>query len=918
MAHKVFISYAAEDKAIADAVCNALEARGVRCWYAPRDVTYGKDFDEVIVDAICDSRLMILILSSHSNSSAHVKREIQNACMDDSTVPVLPFRVEDIPLNKALRYYLGAVHWLDALTPPLESHLNNLVQHVEARLPRTAPLPKLSEAEVPATPSPVVSKPAMPAVVAPVTKTVQLAGDTGPHLTFKNLIENPALLVGQKIGPYMIQEAVGSGGSGLVYRATHAALGQTVCIKIFYPLNNEGPDDFRNIARGVRGLAAMNHPFIIKVFDLEQLRLEDAFSLYLVMEFVRGQTLDQWSRSLAESDDAIALRMQMALNLTDALAAAHRCKYIDEVGFEQVGVLHGDIKPANIIVRENNSPVVLDFMMLDVQRLLDSRFVSGRVWNGDVITGAFGTPGFMAPEHERDGIVSARTDVYGLGLTLCHLFFPYAEQPALELIKQPGDERLSRLRELVVPMLGNPEARPKDMDEVANRLISIIEHQKAQASTVKDVRARRSRETKSKTTAPLKTLNETELSRSGDQRAPEENAAGSDGLSVGPSTAVPGAVPSGSTSASADKLGHKVQNNLMRGALASDATLQGSSQSIRDPRTSGLPGELTVATAPRSVGPFTQPPETTTRASTLTTLLFAFVGGIVFLSASVLFWWLCKLFPNRYFFYSPTEVTLRDTVIGVLCGITISELFRARRWSVARPHRIRAFIVHGATVALLSSFMLIPLNVSNLLHSDPPHYRAELGDSRFLTLIAWIYSRAAGMLMLAFIGFIVGLVICGLRVKGDEATSNKPTPKRRPRLGKVLLYSIAGAFVLFVMNQGLGRTEYWGLLTIRDTLFGGLLGITISEMRPSALWSIREGEQARAFLAHAAAGAAIAMVLSGAILRSTSSFYPKYLPFYFKGPMTLALFGFFVGAIIYLVRILRRTLRAGSTSVHHK
>lgn len=147
MAHKVFISYATEDKQIADAVCETLEAHGIKCWYAPRDVTYGRDFDETIVDAICDSRLMILILSSHSNSSAHVKREVQNACMEDSTIPVLPFRVEDVALNKALRYYIGAVHWLDAITPPLESHLDNLVHHVEARLPRTAPLPPLTPSE---------------------------------------------------------------------------------------------------------------------------------------------------------------------------------------------------------------------------------------------------------------------------------------------------------------------------------------------------------------------------------------------------------------------------------------------------------------------------------------------------------------------------------------------------------------------------------------------------------------------------------------------------------------------------------------------------------------------------------------------------------------------------------------------------
>lgn len=133
MAHEIFISYAAEDKPTADAVCAAIEGHGIKCWYAPRDVEYGKDFEESIVDAIVASRLMILILTSHANNSAHVKREIQNACMEEVAVPVLPFRTEDIPLNKSLRYYIGSVHWLDALTPPLEPHLQRLVEHVKAR-----------------------------------------------------------------------------------------------------------------------------------------------------------------------------------------------------------------------------------------------------------------------------------------------------------------------------------------------------------------------------------------------------------------------------------------------------------------------------------------------------------------------------------------------------------------------------------------------------------------------------------------------------------------------------------------------------------------------------------------------------------------------------------------------------------------
>jgi len=136
MAHQIFISYAVEDKTIADAVCEAIEREGIKCWYAPRDVAYGRDFEESIVDAIGESRLLILVLTSHSNSSAHVKREIQNACLEEVGVPVLPFRVEDVPLNKALRYYIGSVHWLDAITTPLDPHLRLLVEHVKARLPK--------------------------------------------------------------------------------------------------------------------------------------------------------------------------------------------------------------------------------------------------------------------------------------------------------------------------------------------------------------------------------------------------------------------------------------------------------------------------------------------------------------------------------------------------------------------------------------------------------------------------------------------------------------------------------------------------------------------------------------------------------------------------------------------------------------
>ena len=69
MAHDVFISYSSKDKPTADAVCAMLESRGVRCWVAPRDILPGVEYAEALVDALQQSRLMVLVFSSGSNQS---------------------------------------------------------------------------------------------------------------------------------------------------------------------------------------------------------------------------------------------------------------------------------------------------------------------------------------------------------------------------------------------------------------------------------------------------------------------------------------------------------------------------------------------------------------------------------------------------------------------------------------------------------------------------------------------------------------------------------------------------------------------------------------------------------------------------------------------------------------------------------
>ncbi|MDQ2800847.1 MAG: toll/interleukin-1 receptor domain-containing protein [Armatimonadota bacterium] len=126
--HDVFISYSTLDKPTADAVCAALESHSIRCWVAPRDITPGQDWSDAIIDAIGDCRVCLLILSAASNQSDQVKREVQNAVSEAK--PILPFRIEDVALSKHMRYFIGTPHWLDAMTPPMERHLQKMVETV--------------------------------------------------------------------------------------------------------------------------------------------------------------------------------------------------------------------------------------------------------------------------------------------------------------------------------------------------------------------------------------------------------------------------------------------------------------------------------------------------------------------------------------------------------------------------------------------------------------------------------------------------------------------------------------------------------------------------------------------------------------------------------------------------------------------
>lgn len=152
MAHDVFVSHSAKDKEIANRVCSGLEAEGVTCWIAPRDVLPAQIWAEAIVEAIDSCKVMVAILSSNVNESGQIKREIERA--DASRAALIPFFIEEFKPSKYLEYYIGNTHWFDASAPPLESHIPKLAKTIKQLVARQEGEERADEASAAGAPGP--------------------------------------------------------------------------------------------------------------------------------------------------------------------------------------------------------------------------------------------------------------------------------------------------------------------------------------------------------------------------------------------------------------------------------------------------------------------------------------------------------------------------------------------------------------------------------------------------------------------------------------------------------------------------------------------------------------------------------------------------------------------------------------------
>jgi len=193
------------------------------------------------------------------------------------------------------------------------------------------------------------------------------------------------------LGRYEVLELLGRGGMGVVYRAYDPDLHRHVAIKVFK--ERAGAElDVRGRERQLRearALARVAHPNVVAVHDVGTV---DG-AMFMAMELVAGESFDRWRRDAPRSVEQL---VEVTRQAGAGLAAAHAA-----------GLVHGDVKPTNLLVTPEERVVVVDF---------------GLSMPPDVAASG-GTPGYMAPEQERRGMLDPRTDQYGLCVTLVEALF---------------------------------------------------------------------------------------------------------------------------------------------------------------------------------------------------------------------------------------------------------------------------------------------------------------------------------------------------------------------------------------------------------------------------------------------------------------------------------------------------------------
>ena len=265
------------------------------------------------------------------------------------------------------------------------------------------------------------------------------------------------LLIGHIVGKYRIEEKLGEGGMGAVYKATDLTLDRPVALKVLLAEITEDQKLRDRLRQEARALARFNHPNIAILYEFDEV------NNFLAMEFIEGQTVDHLlsKEGVLKTEKIVGIMKQVL----PALSMAHRA-----------GIIHRDIKPSNIMVTNQGSVKIMDFGIAKVSGSGAQTVSTGRI---------VGSYLYISPEQIEHRTVDARTDIYSLGATLYEMatnHVPFETENHFLLMKAhieeppslPSDKNPEIHSGLELIILKALEKNPADRYQSAEEMLSAL------------------------------------------------------------------------------------------------------------------------------------------------------------------------------------------------------------------------------------------------------------------------------------------------------------------------------------------------------------------------------------------------------------------------------------------------------------